>query len=109
MSATLEERRAAVEAWESDQLDRVETERQARVARAEAQAAADRLNAQQAAAAGKVCCAHCGSWADYAEPCWSCGAADSGPGEATDEPDCARLYELSLEALRERAAEVAHA
>lgn len=94
--------RAAEDAWEREQLDRAETDREARVALAEARNAADRLAAEQAAAEGKVICAHCECFAGFAEPCWSCGAADTAPGEGTDEPRGARLYELSVAALEAR-------
>jgi hypothetical protein len=70
--------------------------------RAAQEAERDRRDAREAAARGKILCATCGCWTDPLEDrCWSC-EQPPGLGDGLVEPPFARLYELSVEALRER-------
>jgi hypothetical protein len=62
----------------------------------------DRRAAREAAGAGKILCSACGcQTSPLEELCWSC-EQPPGLGDGLVEPPYARLYELSVEALRER-------
>jgi hypothetical protein len=62
----------------------------------------DRRAAREAAATGKILCSACGCQTNPLEDlCWSC-EKPPGLGGGLVEPPYARLYELSVEALRER-------
>lgn len=96
--------RPAPPTWEREQLDRAETDREARVALAEARDAADRLAAAQAASRGHILCCHCGAEVEFAaERCpWSeCERDPRPPAGGIEEPPFARLHDLSVEAIRD--------
>jgi hypothetical protein len=62
----------------------------------------DRRAAREAAAAGKILCSSCGCQTSPLDDlCWSC-EQPPGLGTGLVEPPYARLYEMSVEALRER-------
>jgi hypothetical protein len=62
----------------------------------------DRRAAREAASLGAVLCSACGCQTNPLEElCWSC-EQPPGLGVGLVEPPYARLYELSVEALRER-------
>jgi hypothetical protein len=70
--------------------------------RAAQEAGRDRRAAREAAADGKILCSACGCQTNPIEElCWSC-EQPPGLGTGLVEPPFARLYELSVEALRER-------